>query len=126
MLLRLSRFVHLLGVGPDRVLVIDAISHVRLVVNHEVARRIASFTKPDPVPFTASRTLSQMGIISAPALMDATRSADPQVQMWAAISLGSSDSHDPQIAAAVKPLQASANVGVRFAAQQAMQRLTAS
>ena len=49
MLLRLSRFVHLLGVGPDRVLVIDAISHVRLVVNHEVARRIASFAKPTEV-----------------------------------------------------------------------------
>jgi FkbH-like protein len=49
MLLRLSRFVHLLGVGPDRVLVIDAISHVRLVVNHDVARRIASFAKPTEV-----------------------------------------------------------------------------
>jgi FkbH-like protein len=49
MLLRLSRFVHLLGVGPDRVLVIDAISHVRLVVNLDVARRIAAFAKPTEV-----------------------------------------------------------------------------
>ena len=49
MLLRLSRFVHLLGVGLDRVLVIDAISHVRLVVNHEVALRIASFSHPTDV-----------------------------------------------------------------------------
>src|ERR1700744_5456955 len=46
MLLRLSRFVHLLGVGPDRVLVIDAISHVRLTVTIAVAQRIAAFAQP--------------------------------------------------------------------------------
>ena len=45
MLLRLSRFVHLLTVGPDRVLVVDAISHVRLVVNGQVGQRIAGFAQ---------------------------------------------------------------------------------
>lgn len=45
MLLRLSRFVHLLPVAPDRVLVIDAIAHVRLTVNAAVAARIAAFAQ---------------------------------------------------------------------------------
>ncbi len=45
MLLRLSRFVHLLPVAPDRVLIVDAISHVRLVVNGQVAQRVAGFAQ---------------------------------------------------------------------------------
>ena len=49
MLLRLSRFTHLIPVGTDRVLVIDAISHMRLVVDRAAARAIQSFAKPTEV-----------------------------------------------------------------------------
>lgn len=70
MLLRLSRFVHLLGVGHDRVLVIDAISHVRLVVNHEVARRIASFTRPTEVAIEGDEFLA--GLVARGILTDKT------------------------------------------------------
>jgi FkbH-like protein len=46
MLLRLSRFVHLLPVGDGRMLVVDAISHVRLTVNDQVAAIIRDFSTP--------------------------------------------------------------------------------
>ena len=46
MLLRLSRFVHLLPVGDDRFLIVDAISHVRLTVNDQVAAIIRDFSTP--------------------------------------------------------------------------------
>ena len=76
MLLRLSRFVHLLGVGPDRVLVIDAISHVRLVVNHEVARRIASFAQPIEVVVEGDEFLAGLtarGILTDKTMEEETR-----------------------------------------------------
>ena len=76
MLLRLSRFVHLLGVGPDRVLVIDAISHVRLVVNLEVARRIASFSRPAEVTVEGDEFLTGLmarGILTDKTVEDETR-----------------------------------------------------
>ncbi|THD53840.1 MAG: HAD-IIIC family phosphatase [Phenylobacterium sp.] len=44
--LRLSSFVHLVPITDDRVLVVDAISHVRLVVNAEVAELIRGFAAP--------------------------------------------------------------------------------
>ena len=50
MLLRLSRFIHLLPLGDDRVLVVDAISHVRLAVNSEIAAVIRRFATPTEVP----------------------------------------------------------------------------
>src|ERR1700722_10920961 len=46
MLLRLSRFVHLLPVGDGRVLVVDAVSHGRLTVNDQVAAIIRDFSTP--------------------------------------------------------------------------------
>ena len=46
MLLRLSRFIHLLPVGDGRTLVVDAISHVRLTVNDQVAAIIRDFSTP--------------------------------------------------------------------------------
>ncbi len=50
MLLRLSRFIHLLPVGDDRFLIVDAISHVRLTVNGQAASYIAQYAKPTEVP----------------------------------------------------------------------------
>ncbi len=46
MILRLSRFVHLIPVSDDRVLVIHAVSHLRLVVDRELAEMIAFFATP--------------------------------------------------------------------------------
>lgn len=43
MYLRLSRFIHLLPMGPDRVLVVDAIGHARLAVSTELAGIINGF-----------------------------------------------------------------------------------
>ena len=67
MLLRLSRFVHLLPVGSDRVLVVDAISHVRMVVNNEIAGVIRSFATPTSVPELGEGLLAalfQRGIVT--------------------------------------------------------------
>jgi FkbH-like protein len=54
MLLRLSRFIHLLPVGPGRTLVVDAISQARLTVNDEVAAALRHFTAPDDIPDSAA------------------------------------------------------------------------
>lgn len=87
---------------------------------------IASFTRPAPVPFNASRTLSQMGAISMASLKDATKSSNPEIQTWAAVTLGRSDSHDASVVAALAPLAASSDVHVKFAATEALQHLQGS
>ncbi len=46
MILRLSSFVHLVPVGEDRVLVIHALSHLRMVVDRELAQMIGFFANP--------------------------------------------------------------------------------
>jgi FkbH-like protein len=68
MILRLSRFVHLLPVGDDRVLVIHAVSHLRLVVDRQLAEMIGFFAEPrelaesaGPGAFTA---LIERGILT--------------------------------------------------------------
>ena len=68
MLLRLSRFVHLVPVGPDRVLVVDAISHVRETVSEKMAAIIRDFTTPREVAEVPAGSLveglMQRGIIT--------------------------------------------------------------
>ena len=46
MILRLSSFVHLVPVGEGRVLVIHALSHLRMVVDRELAQMIGFFATP--------------------------------------------------------------------------------
>jgi len=46
MILRKSRFVHQLPVGADRVLIVHAISHLRLPVDAAVARLVDQFERP--------------------------------------------------------------------------------
>jgi len=87
---------------------------------------IATFSKSPSVAFNASRILSQMGVLAIPGLMTAANSPNPQVQTWAAVSLGQSDSHDQRIVAALTPLTSSDNPDVKFAASEAMQRLKGS
>jgi HEAT repeat protein len=91
-----------------------------------VAPLIASFTRPTPVPFNASQTLSRMGNQAVPQLEAAIRTANPLTQTWAAVTLGQTDSKDPGIQSALKPLMASANPEVKFAASQAVSRLAGS
>jgi FkbH-like protein len=50
MLLRLSRFAHMIPIAEGRFLVVDAISHVRVVVDGEVASLIRTFATPQVVP----------------------------------------------------------------------------
>jgi FkbH-like protein len=46
MILRLSRFVHLAPVGDDRLLVIHAVTHLRLAVDGDLAKLISLFAEP--------------------------------------------------------------------------------
>jgi FkbH-like protein len=69
MQLRLSRFVHLIPVAEERVLVVDAISHLRLVVDAELARIIRGFETPQTVPDVLSprqveRALLERGVLT--------------------------------------------------------------
>lgn len=70
MLLRLSRFVHLIPIGDDRLMVVDAISHVRFAVNGEAAALIQDFatprSAPDPIPPDgAIAALVERGVLTA-------------------------------------------------------------
>ncbi len=87
---------------------------------------VALFDKPAPVPFEASQTLSRMGSLPVPALRQAAGAASPQVQTWAAVTLGQTNSKDPGITAALTPLTRSANSSVQYAATQALGRLAGS
>jgi FkbH-like protein len=50
MILRRSRFVHLLPVGPDRTLVVHAISHMRLPADGEIAALLEYFSEARRIP----------------------------------------------------------------------------
>jgi FkbH-like protein len=47
--LRLSRFVHLAPVGDDRMLVIHAVTHLRLAVDGDLAKLISLFAEPQEI-----------------------------------------------------------------------------
>ena len=50
MILRRSRFVHLLPVGADRTLIVHAISHLRLPADREISALLEFFSEPRRVP----------------------------------------------------------------------------
>src|SRR5580692_10566184 len=50
MILRRSRFVHLLPVGPGRTLIVHAISHMRFPADSEIAALLGYFSEPRRVP----------------------------------------------------------------------------
>jgi hypothetical protein len=50
MYLRLSRFIHLLPMGADRVLLVDAIGHARMPVSAELAQIVSGFDRGRDVP----------------------------------------------------------------------------
>jgi FkbH-like protein len=63
MILRQSRFVHLLPVGEGRVLVIHAVTHLRLVIDAEIAAVIAHFATPQAVPEAAAGNGALLALI---------------------------------------------------------------
>jgi FkbH-like protein len=50
MILRRSRFVHLLPVGPDRTLLVHAISHMRIPVDREIMALLEYFSESRRIP----------------------------------------------------------------------------
>ena len=69
MRLRLSRFVHLLPMSQDRVLVLHAVSHLRLVVDRDLAQALERFAAPqtlerDEVDPQALAALLERGVLT--------------------------------------------------------------
>ena len=50
MILRRSRFVHQVPVGHDRILVVHAISHLRLPATLDIAALLDFFAEPRRIP----------------------------------------------------------------------------
>jgi hypothetical protein len=61
MILRKSRFVHELPVGTDRVLLVHAVSHLRLPVDAGVAKLVDRFDRPRRVPDEYDALANHMG-----------------------------------------------------------------
>ncbi|HEY1426817.1 MAG TPA: HAD-IIIC family phosphatase [Caulobacteraceae bacterium] len=60
MRLRSSSFVHKIPVGPDRVLLVHAISHLRFLANDEIARVFDFFAEPRALPDEALPLLDEL------------------------------------------------------------------
>ena len=92
MILRLSRFVHLLPLEGERVLVIHALSHLRLVVDKDLAAVIGFFAEPRELPAEqagggAFAALVERGIL--------TDKSDAEELAEAAQALGAYHGRDP-------------------------------
>ncbi len=61
MRLRSSSFVHKIPVGPDRVLLVHAISHLRFLANGEIARIFDFFATPRTLPDEALPLMAELG-----------------------------------------------------------------
>jgi FkbH-like protein len=61
MILRKSRFVHHLPVGADRVLLVHAVSHLRLAVDAAVAQLVEHFERPRSLPEEGDDLAGLMG-----------------------------------------------------------------
>src|SRR6202522_189897 len=59
--LRSSRFVHKIPVGPGRVLLVHAISHLRFLANDEIARVFDFFAEPRVLPDEALPLMAELG-----------------------------------------------------------------
>jgi HEAT repeat protein len=81
---------------------------------------IMEFRHADPAPFNASRTLSRMGRLAIPQLKEATLDKSPEVQSWAAVTLGQIGSKDKSIVEVLTPLAHSSNSSVKYTATQAI------
>src|SRR5277367_1621452 len=61
MLVRLSRFAHVMPLGDDRVLLIHALNDMRLAVDREVADLIACFDEPRNIPDEVPALTAKLG-----------------------------------------------------------------
>lgn len=61
MRLRSSSFVHKIPVGPDRVLLVHAISHLRFLANGEIGRIFDFFAEPRSLPDEALPLMDELG-----------------------------------------------------------------
>ena len=61
MILRKSRFVHQLPVGADRMLLVHAVSHLRLPVDVDVAKLVDHFEQPRALPNEYDELAELMG-----------------------------------------------------------------
>jgi FkbH-like protein len=61
MILRKSRFLHQLPVGADRMLLVHAVSHLRLPVDGAVARLVEHFEQPRSLPDESDELAKLMG-----------------------------------------------------------------
>ena len=61
MRLRSSSFVHKIPVGPDRVLLVHAVSHLRFLANDEIARVFDFFAEPRTLPHEALPLMEALG-----------------------------------------------------------------
>ena len=64
MLLRLSRFIHILPVAEDRVLLLHAVTQLRLTVDRELAELIGLFAEPREVPDGDFAALIERGVLT--------------------------------------------------------------
>lgn len=64
MQLRLSRFIHILPVAEDRVLLLHAVSQLRLTVDRELAELIGLFAEPREVPEGDFAALIERGVLT--------------------------------------------------------------
>lgn len=74
MLLRLSRYIHMLPAGPGRTLVVDAVSQGRMVVNDDLANALRSFVTPIEIPTPKDELLKSL--IARGILTDKTPDAE--------------------------------------------------
>ncbi len=63
--LRRSRFVHLIDLGPTRVLAVHAITQTRLTVTHPVAQLIRFFDQPNSLEIVLPQLASELELDSA-------------------------------------------------------------
>jgi hypothetical protein len=92
---------------------------------------VASFRRPSPVPFFASKTLVHIsGNIhgaAVNALQAALSSTDLNTQKWAAVTLGQSSSQDPSVKEALTKLEQNAkSTDLKWVAEEALKQLASS
>jgi FkbH-like protein len=90
--LRKSSFVHLLPVGEDRVLVLHAITHLRLVVDRDLAEMIAFFDTPREIPAALEASAGFQPLVERGILTE--QSAEDELAAYGA-ELGATHGRDP-------------------------------
>ena len=97
--LRLSRFIHLLPIGDNRILLVDAIGHARVPVTTELAGIITGFAGGKDVPDQDTKegvlaTLIERGILTRKTAEEELQNVDAVLRrVRRSLPAGSSDDH---------------------------------